>query len=497
MIALKKGDRVSEYILEEPLGRGGFGEVWKARHHLWDDREVAVKVPTSPEAVHELSNEGTLQASLDHPGIARTLGMDPSATPPYFITEFVPGRNLRRILEDDGPLSVDLVRDVLDQILEILEYAHGKGVVHQDIKPENILRSDDGAVKLTDFGLGQTVNGESILLSASLRTEGGQIGGTFPYIAPEIRDGLGRPDGRADLYSLGIVLFELLTGQRPAGGEVPSDLRGDLPAWCDEVFRGLYTRRENRFEDVRAVRERLVAGGLAAGGTVADASRAGESAGGGPRVTPLTPPRRRIPLAEASAILGMSEREIQHWIKRGKLSPYSIDGVVHLDAAEVQRFQKERPPVTVDGRPPVDDPEGESSSSHGVPVTDGKFRSAGVLVRTGAMIVDFFALSGLLAISPLPLVPPLMPSWMLVALLYFSLGHGLWGQTFGKMIFGIRVIRQSGQRLNVFDGFVRTINYLLSMFPMGLGFVAILFSRRRLALHDLLCGTRVVHIDRK
>ena len=119
MIAVKKGDRISEYVLEEPLGRGGFGEVWRARHHLWDDRLVAVKIPTSPEAVRSLANEGLLQSSLSHPGIAEPLGMDTAADPPYFITEFVQGENLRQILEREGPLEAQQVERVFAAILPL------------------------------------------------------------------------------------------------------------------------------------------------------------------------------------------------------------------------------------------------------------------------------------------------------------------------------------------------------------------------------------------
>ncbi|MEE8141611.1 MAG: protein kinase, partial [Planctomycetota bacterium] len=477
-----------EYILEEPLGRGGFGEVWRARHHLWSDREVAVKIPTSPEAVRELSNEGILQASLEHPGIARTLGMDTAASPPYFITEFVPGTNLRQVLMERTSLPPDEVFVLLDRILEILAYAHDQGVIHQDIKPENILVTPEGEVKLTDFGLGQNVHGESVLLSASLRSEGTQFAGTLAYIAPEVRDQQGQVDGRADLYSLGIVFFELLTGQRPAGAELPSDLKKDLPVWCDEVFKGLYTRRENRFASVEEVRAKL------------SSSQDAKNRKKGPRVIPLTPPNRRLlSKDEACRILELSKGELDHWIRRSKLVPVSVNGVLYLQAEEVFSLRSQHPvtgsannggcSTTKSTRSRYARPIGTPGG--GSPVVATQPAPAGFLIRSLAMIID------LMVVVPLIFAPPFLFVWpfglVTSLVLYFSLCTGLCGRTLGKLAVGIRVVRRDGRPLNAFDGFVRTILYLASMIPFGMGFLAISFSMEHLAFHDLLCGTRVVH----
>ncbi len=477
MIAVKKGDRISEYILEEPLGRGGFGEVWRARHHLWGDREVAVKIPTSPDAVRELANEGHLQAQLDHPGIARTLGMDPAASPPYFITEYVPGRSLRRMLEVDGPLAPAAALDLLDQVLEALAYAHRSGVVHQDIKPENILVTDDGRAKLTDFGLGQNIKGESLLLSMSLRSQPLNMTGTLPYIAPEIRDCGGGIDGRADLYSLGIVFFEMLTGKRPAGGEVPSDLAPSVPVTCDEIFRGLYTRRENRFQDVAAVRSRV------------EAARRSE---GIPRarVTPIHPPPKGITYERARLLYGVSKRDFDAWIANGLLESFLIDGAIHVSALDVLALQEEA--LGAAGRVSI---RGDTVGRL------GPLRPGGVFLRTLALVIDFWVVV-LVAGAPSIGLPGIGwfvsgPTLPVVALLYFSLGHGLYGQTIGKCALGLKVVRRDGTTLKLADGFKRTLGTALSLLPAGLGFVLALFDvREKLTFHDILCDTRVIRVDR-
>ena len=500
MTSVKKGDRISEYILEEPLGQGGFGQVWRARHHMWSDRQVAVKIPTSPEAVRELANEGTLQAALHHPGIARTLGMDPSASPPYFITEFVPGKNLRTILEERGPMHPRVVLQTLDAILEILEYAHSQGVVHQDIKPENVMRTPEGEIKLTDFGLGQNVNGESLLLSASLRSEGAQVAGTLPYIAPEIRDGHGRPDGRSDLYSLGIVFFELLTGKRPAGGEVPSDLNPALPHYTDEIFRGLYTRRENRFPDVAAVR-RKVAKALKSARNDPRAAPL-ESRQGRPRATPLEPPASRMTMPEACRVLGLSDRELRHWIQRGKLGTTIVHGKTFLNAAAVYAFQKEYPRLVPQRDTDRADPgrrdhlqRVRGAPGTGVPVESDALRPAGFMIRGLAMAIDLLVLVLLIAVVPALWMFPASMGGLLIPLVYFSVMHGVFGRTLGKTLLGLKVVRLDGSELSFLDGIVRTINYALSAIPFGLGFFVTVFSRRRLAFHDLVCGTRVIHVS--
>ena len=260
--------RISEYVLEECIGAGTFGEVWRARHHVWDSEHVAVKLPTEPEYVRYLQREGIVVHGLRHQNIIRVLGFDPYAERPYLVMELVEGPSLRQIInEHPKGMPVGVVLDVLRGLLGAMEAAHAANVLHRDLKPGNVLlnlgdrtvemlTADD--VKVGDFGLG--VKNEdtlrSIAQSVSLAREDSLVG-TLAYMAPELRDGQLTPDARSDLYSIGVMLFEMLTGERPAGAELPSTVRPDVPGALDELFRRLYARHDRRYESARAVLDEL------------------------------------------------------------------------------------------------------------------------------------------------------------------------------------------------------------------------------------------------
>lgn len=251
--------RISEYVLEERLGGGTFGQVWRARHHVWSDQLVAIKIPTDAAYIRNLQREGTVIHGLAHPNIVRALGFDPYADPPYLVMEYVPGTSLRPLVQRKA-LSVDDAVAILKQVLTGLEHAHRNGLIHRDIKPENILIHERaaregygvaGLVKVTDFGCGKVASSlaadGSIAYSASLAgQEANRIAGTLDYMAPEQRSG-GEVDRRVDLYACGVVLYEMLTGEKPAGTDVPSDLNPGVPGHLDEVFRRSYARLERRF----------------------------------------------------------------------------------------------------------------------------------------------------------------------------------------------------------------------------------------------------------
>ncbi|MEL7239411.1 MAG: serine/threonine-protein kinase, partial [Planctomycetota bacterium] len=260
----RKGDRLGEWLLESRIGAGTFGEVWKARHHVWGDDHVAVKIPTDPQYLRALRREGITAHHLDHPAIVRPIGFDPFAQRPYLVMEFVDGDDLRTYLQKHGKLSVAETVDILGRVLQGLGYAHEKGVLHRDVKPENVLlhhtwafdpaaADEPGLVKLTDFGLGKAESsllknkaGGSIVFSNDENTASQAITGSLDYMAPEQRAG-GAVDHRADLYACGVMLFELLTGERPAGTDLPSDLVQGVPAHIDEAFRRSYARVDRRF----------------------------------------------------------------------------------------------------------------------------------------------------------------------------------------------------------------------------------------------------------
>lgn len=252
----KPGDQIGNYVLEERIGAGTFGEVWRARHRF-SGETAAVKIPIDDDCIQALRREGLLVHGLCHPNIVRVVDARPYAERPYLAMEYVAGRSLRQWVADhpDG-LPVGTAVTILEAVLTALDAAHAAGVIHRDIKPENILIAGGKEtgdilprdVKVTDFGLaaagGPAVR--SILQSGSDATnDARRIAGTFAYMSPEQREG--RPvDARSDLYSCGVLLFEMLTGERPAGSDLPGHIRHDVPAALDALFQRLHTRCDRR-----------------------------------------------------------------------------------------------------------------------------------------------------------------------------------------------------------------------------------------------------------
>ncbi len=262
------GQRISEYVLEDRLGAGAFGEVWRARHHVWADQFVAIKIPIEPGYIRSLQKEGSAVHGLQHPNIVRALGFDPYADPPYLIMEYVPGTDLRKLI-DEQTLTPDEAVEILRQVLQGLRHAHENGVVHRDIKPENVLVHErarkegydvEGVIKVTDFGLGKAANlagQQSIAFSVDAHGEDAKkIAGTIDYMSPEQRSGED-VDGRADIYACGVMLYEMLTGERPAGTDLPSDLNSRSPRQLDEVFRRSYARLDKRYQSAQEFLEGL------------------------------------------------------------------------------------------------------------------------------------------------------------------------------------------------------------------------------------------------
>src|SRR5216110_1005561 len=133
-----QGQRVGEYILDQKVGGGTFGEVWRAHHHVWVDQLVAIKIPTDSMYLRELQREGVAIHGLVHPNIVRALGFDPYADPPYLTMEYIPGTSLRPLIAAKSLRPEDAVA-IMRQVLAGLNHAHTNNVIHRDIKPENIL----------------------------------------------------------------------------------------------------------------------------------------------------------------------------------------------------------------------------------------------------------------------------------------------------------------------------------------------------------------------
>ncbi|MCP4592157.1 MAG: protein kinase [bacterium] len=271
MSVMTPGERISNYLLEERVGAGSFAEVWRAKHHVFDE-VVAIKILTDAQYVRNFRQEGVVVHGIHHPNIVRAFDIDPYGDPPYLIMEYVDGPSLRQVIDGHPQgLPIPAAVEILRGILAALACAHDAGLVHRDVKPANTLLSRGIAdvaelcaqdVKVTDFGLGRTggVTTNSMMQSGSLLTEGGKnIAGTLAYMSPEQKTG-DEQDGRSDLYACGIVLFEMLTGVRPEGNELPSAIRPDVPAHLDHVFRRAYSRLERRFGSAGEMLEALSAG---------------------------------------------------------------------------------------------------------------------------------------------------------------------------------------------------------------------------------------------
>lgn len=265
---MQQGDRINNYLLEERVGAGSFGEVWRARHHVFDE-VVAIKIATDKDYVRNLQREGVAVHGLRHPNIVRAIDLDPYADPPYFIMEYIDGPSLRQVIDRAGcGFPLDSVVAVFGGILHALCAAHDNNLIHRDLKPANVLLQNpptdyagitQQSVRVTDFGLGQVSGStrQSIMQSGSMQTQDGRnIAGTLAYMSPEqkVGDAL---DARSDLYACGILLFEMLTGERPCGSELPSSMRQDTPHFLDDIFRRCYARLDRRFNSAREVLDAL------------------------------------------------------------------------------------------------------------------------------------------------------------------------------------------------------------------------------------------------
>jgi serine/threonine protein kinase len=244
--SLRSGGRVGPYVLEERIGRGGFGEVWRARHEI-SALVAAVKLPRDAQLLDALHREGALTGKLDHPLVVAAIEAGLDDDPPWIAFRWIDGASLRERIRR-GALAVEAALDVYGDVLSALTHAHGEGVVHGDVKPENVLLDAEGRAHLTDFGLGRAVGEVAASVALSGRNEtttGVSLSGTIEYMAPEQRRG--PPEAQSDLYALAIVLFEMLTGALPEGAESPSDLRPGLDPRIDELFHRGHARRERRY----------------------------------------------------------------------------------------------------------------------------------------------------------------------------------------------------------------------------------------------------------
>jgi serine/threonine protein kinase len=263
---LKTGDRFDRFEIRSHIARGGMSDIYRA-YDPAAQRDVVLKIPDAagvgdPVQFERFQRELEVTQILHHPTIQRGLGSGVFNRIPYLVAEYVEGRSLREIMNAEAPLPADKATELIRKISDGIAYCHENDVVHRDLKPENILVTAAGQPVILDFGLALTRKGRRVTyprLSA--------IAGTPEYMAPEQVDGQ-RGDRRTDVYSIGIIFYELLTGHPPFGGDSPMAVMGqhvfgaiprpdkERPAVSKPlaaiIIRCLQKKPADRFPDVRA-----------------------------------------------------------------------------------------------------------------------------------------------------------------------------------------------------------------------------------------------------
>ncbi len=268
-----------EVFLDQPLGAGGLARVFRGRD-LRARREVAIKTlreefQADPESRRRFRQEARMMAFASHPGLVTIYDLLEQPHDSWIVMELVPGQNLKQVVERDGPIPPPTVVRILEQVASALDHLHERAIVHLDIKPQNLIRNADGSITIIDFGLAQS-------MAPRQDTVGGSAFGTAAYLSPEQGNGEA-VDQRTDVYALGCVAYELLTGRPPfdipegpdqkrllieehldSTPQPPSRVRPDLnlPGWIDDVIgRALRKNPRDRYAAVtdfaRAARDGL------------------------------------------------------------------------------------------------------------------------------------------------------------------------------------------------------------------------------------------------
>ena len=207
----------NRYEILEKIGNGGMATVYKAKCHVLN-RIVAVKIlkdefTTDSEFIKKFNSEAQAAASLTHPNIVSIFDVGNQDNLYYIVMELIQGKTLKEIITEDGKLSWKWSVNIAIQIASALETAHKNNIIHRDIKPHNIIITEDGIAKVTDFGIAKAVSNSTI-------TAFGTTIGSVHYFSPEHARG-GFTDAKSDLYSLGVVLYEMITGKVPFNADTP------------------------------------------------------------------------------------------------------------------------------------------------------------------------------------------------------------------------------------------------------------------------------------
>jgi serine/threonine protein kinase len=267
-----RGLVLGEYTVVDKIGSGGMGDVFKAQHRRME-RIVALKVlskqaTSSQEAVERFHREVRAAAKLMHTNIVTALDAGEQAGIHYLVMEYVEGQSLSRLVKERGQLSLEDAIDYIAQVARGLEYAHSKDVIHRDIKPGNLLVDQNGTVKILDMGLA-LMSSDPGMQQGERLTSSNQALGTCDYMAPEQAEDTRQVDHRADIYSLGCTLYQLLTGKAPyirdslikvllahRESAIPSlcEARPDVPSELDAMFQKMMAKSpEDRHQTMTEV----------------------------------------------------------------------------------------------------------------------------------------------------------------------------------------------------------------------------------------------------
>jgi serine/threonine protein kinase len=275
-MALSEGTKLGRYEIRSKIGEGGMGEVYLAQDTQLR-RSVALKIlpaefTQSEERLRRFEQEAYAASALNHPNIITIHEIGKTDSAHYIVTEFIDGESLRQLMTD-GPLPVGKVLDVAVQITSALATAHAAGIIHRDIKPENVMLRRDGVIKVLDFGLAKLTQNETEINSEALtrvpvNTSAGMVMGTPSYMSPEQARGIDT-DARTDIFSLGVVLYEMLAGRAPFAGATAADiisvllqkepqplstLARDVPAELQHIIsKALRKDRDERYQTVQSL----------------------------------------------------------------------------------------------------------------------------------------------------------------------------------------------------------------------------------------------------
>ncbi len=269
-----RGLLLGPYKILEPIGKGGMGAIYLAEHTTLQ-RQVAIKIlPTEsarkPELLQRFYREARAAAALDHPNIVKLYDVSQGAGTHFLVMEYVQGKNLQQVVASRGPIPYQEVVKYLVQAAEGLKHAHAKGFVHRDIKPDNIIITKEGIIKILDMGLARSLESDQDNVTKMMNPNA--IYGSVDYVSPEQSIG-GKVDARSDLYSLGATAFALITGRAPFQGTsaqvlvghqlspVPSlsKLRAAVPPGINAIVTKLLAKKpDDRFQSAEELIDALL-----------------------------------------------------------------------------------------------------------------------------------------------------------------------------------------------------------------------------------------------